>query len=181
MSNKEKNNNKEKKKWFSNGFMAALKIKDPQTLEAATEKTNATCLLTAIIFAVFAVIFLIVFWIIGILFILAGAGIIAYLKFTWTIQNKRNFCAQCGTRINYQDGVSWEVIEVNDKDCSVNPNSTSKQVCRKRIATVEFTCTCLKCGEEKTFTKNFTIAEWYTNGTLKEYNLDSMAKGYFKI
>ena len=174
MSNK--NDNKKSTK----GFFESIKSK-PQTLQEANEKTKSTLILTAIIFAVISLVFIILIPIIGILVAIGCAGILVYFKITWTTQNKRNFCSECGARINYEKGVSWEVIEVNDKDCSVNSNSTSKQVCRKRIATVEFTCTCLECGAEKTFTKNFTIAEWYTNGTLREFNLDSMASGYFKI
>ena len=151
----------------------------PQTLEEAKAKNTNLVILAAIVFAVFTPLLIIFLFPIGLIGVAILLGALVFFKITLDTQSKRNFCSQCGARINYQEGVAWEVVETSDKDCNVNQNSNSKEICRKKIATVKFSCTCLECGNAKEFTKNFTVAEWYTDGTLKEYNLETMAKGYF--
>ena len=139
------------------------------------------CVLTAIVFGVFAVLFLILLPVLGIIWAVASVGIIAYLYSTWMQKNKRNFCADCGERIDYEEGVAWEVTEYNEKEISTNSGSQRKQVVKKRIATVEFTCTCSNCGATRVFTQNYDAVLWYDDGTVKRNNIESMAKNYFKI
>ena len=129
--------------------------KNPQTLDEAKQKTKSTCILVGIIFAVFAVLFVFLHFLISLIWIVVGAGIIAYLYFKWSVQNVRNFCSKCGLRINYEDGVAWEVVNYEEKriEHTTDNNSDKKRAIKKRIATVDFTCTCLGCGEVKKFSQ----------------------------
>ncbi len=172
---------KNEKKSLKN-FFKVLKS-TPQTLEEAKQKSKNLVLLMCGITLVFCVLVSLL------LHILFGAVIaVVCLPFCGAIylrenqRNKRNFCSACGAKMDYENGVAWKVTECEDKDYSPNPSqSGSKKVIRKKIATVEFTCTCVKCGNQSNFSKKFDIAIWYDNGTLEEKNLETLAKNYFDL
>ena len=128
MSN-EKNQSTEK-----NGFLATLKS-NPQTLDEAKKKTKANCILCAIVFGVFVILFSLLHILFGVLWAVAAAGIILYLKFKWDQKNKRNFCADCGARFDYEECVSWEVSEVERKTMNPDTNSQTKKAIQKDVAT----------------------------------------------
>ena len=169
------------KKNGEKGFFETLKS-SPKTMDEAKKKTKNLCIMVAVIFGVFVVLFSLLSIVVGLLWAVVAAGIIAYLYFVWTTQNKRNFCPACGTKYDYERCVAWQVSDVEIKEVNSNSNSSQgKQVIGKKMATVEFTCTCENCGDEREFTKRYEIATLYSDGTLKEYNIANMAKNYFKL
>ena len=174
MSN-EKNQSTEK-----NGFLATLKS-NPQTLDEAKKKTKANCILCAIVFGVFVILFSLLHILFGVLWAVAAAGIILYLKFKWDQKNKRNFCADCGARFDYEECVSWEVSGVERKTMNPDTNSQTKKAIQKDVATVVFTCTCRECGSEKSFSEKYDVTIWYDDGSRKDINLQNVAKNYFKL
>lgn len=171
---------KVKKESSKKGLLTTLKS-NPQTLSEANAKTKATCILCAIVFGAFAVLFCFLHIILGVLWAVAAAGIILYLKFKWDQKSKRNFCSDCGARFDYEECVSWEVSDVERKTMNPNSNSQSKQAIQKDVATVAFTCTCKECGSEKTFSEKYDITIWYDDGSRKDVNLKNVAKNYFKL
>ena len=175
MSKEKKEEKRGIKDWISD-----LKS-DPKTLEEAKQKTKSTCILAGIVFGVFAVLFCLLHILLGVLWAVAAAGIIVFLNFKWNQKNQRNFCQDCGTRFDYEECVSWEVSDVERKTMTTNPNSQSKQVIQKDVATVVFTCTCAECGSEKTFSEKYDITLWYDDGSRKDVNLQNAAKNYFKL
>jgi transcription elongation factor Elf1 len=168
--------NKEKKP----GFFEVLKS-TPQTLEAANKKTKYFFILVGAIALVFSVLAALLHIFFGIIMLVGCAGIFAFLYLKENQKNKRNFCSNCGTRIDYENGVAWKVTEYEDKNYTPNANSNNKQIIKKRIATVEFTCTCTECGDTKSFTQKYDAIVWYDNNTKKENNIAAMAENYFKI
>ena len=162
------------------GFFKTLKS-NPQTVAEAKKKTRALIGLCAIIFGAFVVLFFFLHYLIALIWAVVAAGILLYLSVTWNQQTKRNFCSDCGTRFDYEDGVSWEVTNVETKTMNTNSNSQSKQIYEKEVATVAFTCRCLNCGSEKNFTNKFDVTLWYTDGTRRDFNIETAAKKYFKI
>ena len=142
--------NEKKEKSGIKDWVADLKS-DPKTLEEAKKKTKSTCILAGIVFGVFAVLFCFLHILLGLLWGVAAAGIIEFLNLKWNQKNQRNFCQDCGTRFDYEEGVAWEVSNVERKTMNTNPNSQNKQVVQKDVATVVFTCTCTNCGSQKTF------------------------------
>ena len=179
MSEKQKKEKNGEKRGIKD-LIADLKT-DPKTLEAATRKTQSMCVLTAIVFGVFVVLFCFLHILLGVLWAVAAAGIILYLKFKWTQKNKRNFCQDCGARFDYEECVSWEVSEVERKTMNTNSNSQSKQAIQKDVATVVFTCTCKECGSERSFSEKYDVTIWYDDGSRKDVNLQNVAKNYFKL
>ena len=170
--------NKEKK--GIRGWIAVMKS-DPQTLEQANQKTKSTCILAGIVFGVFVVLLCLLHILLGILWAVAAAGILLFLKFKWDQKAKRNFCSDCGARFDYEECVSWEVSDLERKTMNTNSNSQSKQAIQKDVATVAFTCTCKKCGSEKQFSEKYDITIWYDDGSRKDINLKNVAKNYFKL
>ncbi|MBQ9784330.1 MAG: hypothetical protein IJW29_02400 [Clostridia bacterium] len=166
----------EKKK----GFFEVLKSK-PQTLDEAKKKTKYFFILVGAIGLVFSVLAALLHIFFGIIMLVGCAGIFGFLYMKENQKNKRNFCPDCGARIDYENGVEWEVTKYDEKDYTPNANAKGKQVISKRIATVEFTCTCTECGAVKTFTQNYDAIVWYDDGTHKKNNIEAMAKNYFKI
>ena len=174
----EKKEKKEKRSIKSR--IADLKM-DPQTLEEAKQKTESTCILAGIVFGVFAVLFCLLHILLGLLWAVAAVGILAFLKFKWEQKNKRNFCPDCGARYDYERCIAWEVSDVERKTMNTNPNAQGKQVIQKDVATVNFTCTCEKCGNERQFSNKYDITIWYDDGSRKDVNLQTAAKNYFKL
>lgn len=166
----------EKKK----GFIEVLKSK-PQTLEEAKQKTKNFFILVGGIALVLSVLACLLHIFFGIIMAIGCAGIFGFLYLKENQKNKRNFCPDCGARIDYESGVAWEVTGYEDKDITPGSNSSGKQIISKRIATVEFTCTCGECGVSKTFTEKYDAVIWYNDGTHKKNNIESMAANYFKI
>ena len=83
---------------------------------------------------------------------------------------KRSFCSKCHAHYDYEEDVSWEVLDV-----SVSETENTAQ----EKASVEFTCSCPNCGKERTFTEKFVVASVDKNGNVKENNISTMAKKYF--
>ena len=162
------------------GFFQILKQK-PTTLEEAKQKTKNFCILMGVIFLVFSVLAALLHIFFGIIMLIGCGIILAVLYFKENQKNKRNFCKECGARIDYESGVEWEVTGFEEKDFNPNPNSNSKQIIKKKIAIVEFTCTCEDCGATRTFSQKYDAIIWYDNGTRKDNNIETMAKNYFKI
>ena len=172
MSNKENQTQK--------GFFKTLKS-TPQTLAEAKQKTKNFIILMAIIGLVFSILCALVHILFGVLVAVGTAGIFGFLYLKENQKNKRNFCSECGARIDYQNGVAWEVINYDEKDYTPNSNAQGRQIIKKRIATVEFTCKCLECGAEKVFTQKYDAVIWYDDRTVKQNNIETMAKSYFDI
>ena len=162
------------------GFFKLLKS-DPKTVEEAKRKTRALTGFCAIIFGAFVILFLFLHFLIALIWGVVAIGILLYMSIKWNKQTKRNFCSECGTRFDYEESVSWQVTNVERKTMNTNSNSQSRQIDEKEIATVEFTCRCLNCGSEKSFREKFDVILWYTDGTRRDFNIEAMAKNYFKI
>lgn len=162
------------------GFFTILK-QTPKTLEEAKQKTKNFFILIGAITAVFSILCCFLHILFGVIVAVGSAGFLLFLYSKENQKNKRNFCPNCGVRIDYENGVEWGVTGYEDKEYTPNANSNNKQVIKKRIATVEFTCTCTECGETKSFTQKYDAIVWYDNNTKKENNIETMAKNYFKI
>ena len=174
MSNEKKTGNGIK------GFIDDLK-RTPKTLEEAKTKTKKFFILIggfALLFSVLCALLHIAF---GLIVALGSAGLLAFLYSKENQKNKRNFCAECGERIDYERGVAWEVIKNEEKTCPTNSGSSGKQAIKKRMSTVQFTCTCISCGNVKEFTQTYETVVWYDDGTIKQNNVETFAKNYFKI
>ena len=82
---------------------------------------------------------------------------------------KRLFCENCGEKFDYENDVEWEVVEEISEGNS-------------RTAVVEFTCTCGKCGDTKSFTKKFKVASYDSQkGTWRQQNLNTLCRKHFKV
>ena len=169
-------NNKEKGK----GFFATLKSK-PETLAEAKQKTKNFFILVGGFTLVFALLCALVHILFGLIVAIGSAGIFAFLYFKENQKNKRNFCEKCGAKINYEQGVAWQVVGYDEKSYSPDTSKGGKQVIKKRIAQVEFTCTCSECGEIKSFTQNFDTVIWYSDRTVEKNDVESLAQNYFKL
>lgn len=172
--------NEKKEKRGIKGWIADLKS-DPKTLEEAKQKTKSTCILTGIIFGVFAVLFCLLHILLGLIWAVAAVGILAFLKFKWNQKNKRNFCPDCGARYDYEKCIAWQVSDVERKTMNRNPNAQGKQAIKKDVATVIFTCTCEECGSQRQFSNKYDITIWYDDGSRQDVNLQNAAKNYFKL
>lgn len=100
--------------------------------------------------------------VIGGLFILMGFGCIGQVG-----SIKRSHCPECGMKYNYEDDVEWRVGEVITSD-------------RKQEANVEIACECANCGHVTEFEKKFTVATIDNQGNVKETNLESSIRKFFK-
>lgn len=67
----------------------------------------------------------------GIIMAIGCVGILGVLYFKENQKNKRNFCASCGARIDYENGVAWEVTNYEEKDFTPNENASGKQIISK--------------------------------------------------
>ena len=105
----------------------------------------------------------------GFLIILVGL-ITGGLGFYDKVRSERSFCAACGKKYDYEDDVSWEVVEEYNSDGS----STSRLIDK-----VEITCSCANCGNESSFTKNFTVSTLDSRGKLTQKNLETEIRKYF--
>ena len=161
-------------------FFEVLKSK-PQTLEEAKQKTKNFYIMLGALFGLLAVIFVFISLFVTLLIVVAGVGSLGYLYFKENQKNKRNFCTECGAKVDYETCVSWEVTDVERKEISRNPNAQGKQVIQRDVATVEFTCTCGACGNEKKFSEKYTVTTWYDDGSRKDENLQTLTRNYFKI
>ena len=92
MSKEKKQKNDEKKNKKSIKELLADLKKNPQTLQEANDKTKSMCILTGIVFGVFAVLFCLLHILLGVLWAVAAVGIIVFLNFKWNQKNQRNFC-----------------------------------------------------------------------------------------
>ena len=172
--------NTPKNKKPTKGFIESLKG-TPKNLEEANQKTKNFYILLGIFGLIFSVLCALLHILFGMIVALGTAGIFAFLYFKDKKKNERNFCSDCGARIDYENGVAWEVTGYEDKEYTPNSNSNNKQVIKKRIATVEFTCTCTECGSTRSFIQKYDAVIWYDNNTHKTNNIETMAKNYFKI
>ena len=77
--------------------------------------------------------------------------------------------------------MAWEVVSVERKTFNNNNNSQRKQRIAEDIATVDFRCTSENCGVEKRFSKKFTAATYFDDGSIKEINVTTAIGNYFKI
>lgn len=100
----------------------------------------------------------------GFVFFFAIVG--AFLVINDKKRIRRSYCPYCGEHYDYETDVSWEVQDVVTSDNSQKAN-------------IEFVCECSNCGEETTFTQNFTISS-FKNGEYVEKNIYVEAKKYFK-
>ena len=171
---------KEKKRGEKKGFFEVLKS-HPETLEGAKDKTKKLCILAAIISGVFVVLLSLIYIILGLICVVSSVVIIGILYISWSARNKRNFCKDCGAKFNYEECVSWNVGEVEHKECNTSSNSQSKQIKAKDVATVNFTCTCKECGSVMEFSKKYDVVLYYDDGSFKKSNLSNIAKSYFKL
>lgn len=162
------------------GFFKTLMSK-PQTLEEAKRKTRKNMLLVGIVFGVFAVLFSLLHIIFGGIWAIFAAGVMVYFYVSWHIRDKRNFCSNCGAKFDYERCVSWVVEEAEIKSLSTNANSNRKQIIKKEITKLRFTCTCEECGNEKEFYEKFDTVLWYDDGSQKHNNLREMVKNYFNV
>ena len=174
MNEKKKTNNGIK------GFFEDLK-RTPRTLEEAKAKTKKLFILVGAFAGVFSVLCALLHILFGLIVALGSAGIFAFLYSKENKKNKRNFGEGCGARIDYEKGVAWEVTKYEEKACPRNSNSSGKQAVKKKIATVQFTCTCVECGLVKEFTQTYDTFIWYDDGTTKQNNVENFAQNYFKI
>ena len=162
------------------GFIESLKQK-PQTLEEAKQKTKNFFILIGAITGIISIVFALIHIIFGLIVALGSAGILAFLYMQENKKNKRNFCSECGARIDYETGVEWQVSGYDEKEYTPNSNASGRQVIGKRFATVEFSCSCHECGNTKEFTEKYDVVIWYNDGTVKKNNVETFAKNYFKI
>ena len=175
---------KKKKTGIKNKIKSWLEAakSDPQTLEEANKKTTVLCIGCGIVSVIFVILFCFIHILFAVIWAVASVGIIFYFKFILTKRNKRNFCADCGARFDYEKCVSWEVSEVERKSTPpTTDNPSGKYVVQKDVATVVFTCTCKDCGSERSFSEKYDITVWYYDGTIKEKNLKNEVKNYFKL
>ena len=162
------------------GFFETLK-QTPKNLEEAKEKTKNLIILSAAVSLGVAALGALIHIIFGIIALIASSIGLASMYFYEMRKDKRNFCADCGARIDYENGVSWEVTDYDEKNYNTNSSSSGKQIVRKRIANVEFTCTCTECGSTRRFCEKYDVVLWYNDGTHKQNNIQTLAKNYFKI
>ena len=162
------------------GFIESLKQK-PQTLAEAKQKTKNFFILVGAFAGVFSILCALLHILFGLIVALGSAGFLVFLFGKESQKNKRNFCSECGAKIDYQEGVTWEVTGYNDKEYTPNPNASGKQITSKRIANVHFTCTCLECGNAREFNEKYDVIIWYDDGTAKKNNVETLAKNYFKL
>ena len=162
------------------GFFKTLK-QNPKNLEEAKEKTRNLMILLAAVTLGVAVLASLLHIVFGIIALIASSIGLVSMYFYETRKDKRNFCADCGARIDYENGVSWEVTDYDEKNYNTNSSSSGKQIVRKRIANVEFTCTCTECGSTRRFCEKYDVVLWYDDGTHTENNIKVMAENYFKI
>lgn len=162
------------------GFFATLKCK-PQTLAEAKQKTKNFFILIGAFTLPFALLCALVHILFGLIVALGSAGIFAFLYYKEDQKNKRNFCSNCGTKINYEEGVAWHVVNYDEKTYSPDGSKGGRQRVKTRIANVEFTCTCLECGESKSFNQKFDVVVWYNDGTVEKNPIETLAQDYFKI
>ena len=121
-------------------------------------------------------------------FINIYAGLIFFafsLVMTWGMalaelsRIKKIFCQKCGTKFDY-DNCSWRTINQSTEKKKVDYNIKSKQVAEILKETLEFHCDCENCGNSTVFTKTFTTATAYSDGSVDRKNVNDFAEKFFK-
>lgn len=85
-----------------------------------------------------------------------------------TNRKKRARCKECDTKYDYDNDVSWSVVQ-----------EIEEQNCIKSV--VDITCVCHNCGAEKKYTRTFKTAERNTNtGVVTRRNIYDLLKKEFK-
>ena len=162
------------------GFFETLK-QTPKNLEEAKEKTRNLMILLAAVTLGVAVLASLLHIVFGIIALIGSSIGWVSMYFYETRKDKRNFCKDCGARIDYENGVSWDITGYEEKSYNPNSNSNSRQIIKKRFAIVKFNCTCIECGSTRSFTQKYVAVIWYDDGTHTENNIKVMAENYFKI
>ena len=170
----------EKKENFIKQIINDYKLK-PQTREEAKRKTKASAIILGSILGVISLLLCIISVFIGLIFaVLTIIAVVATL-FLGNRKNDKNFCEKCGEKIDYENGVAWEVIEFTEKTYTIPENANKDFVVKKRFANVRITCHCTKCGETNEFMKKFDVVDWHLDGSVNQYNLQDLVKGYFRL
>ncbi len=111
-------------------------------------------------------------FLIAVVIFLAIATIIAVCS---TIaKKKRTTCKACGTKYDYEEDISWELMEQSTTlDAHNNP---------KVVQTVDVTCECPNCDAIKKLTRKYVVLEYVKRGNdydKKEYFLEDLVRKDF--
>lgn len=108
------------------------------------------------------------------IFGILGAIISVWVGYDRLEKVKRSYCPACGKKFDYENDVSWEETEENEKT-----NSSSSSTTATLEATVEVQCHCANCGNSIEFTKKFIIAKMDKDGKVTRKNLRTEVRKYF--
>lgn len=79
---------------------------------------------------------------------------------------KRLYCSKCGAKYDYDD-VGWEVSNTTDEG-------------NKLVAEVDFEVHCSHCGENREYTRKYTVSYRDSNGNWHENNLSNVIRKQYK-
>lgn len=154
--------------------------REATNLDEAKRKRKAQTIVEASIFGGIALLFCLFSIFLGIFVLILAAAIVGVSWYQRVKKESRNFCDKCGEKIDYKNNVSWEVYGVEEKNYQ-NGNANGKTITKKKTAKLKITCYCTKCETAKIFNQNFDVCIWYSDGSMKEGDLNLIVKNYFKV
>ena len=117
--------------------------------------------------------------------ILAGFLVLSFFVVLFILPSEKKridriYCPVCGEKYDYNNDVAWEVGEISvNSDMRAYSYNSKKEVASKN-ATVSFSCVCHKCGNHTNFSQKMKVASLDNQGNLKNFNLDTECRKYFK-
>lgn len=132
------------------------------------KKCLRAALISFIIAAVFVIASVICFYFIPLIGLLCALFAFCTFILAFSLLNDANklYCKKCGEKYSYEN-IKWEVSDQHIKENSIDAN-------------VDFEVYCPNCGEQREYTRSYTIAYKDKNGKWHQNNLHNTIRKQYK-